>query len=81
LTAINAQQPAELFEQLRTGLPMQETRDYVVKVTGHRKEFVTAPAGTLAATPIATPAATPAVKPAPAAARSSAPGPTPIAGH
>jgi len=28
---------------LRTGLPMQETRDYVVKVTGYRKEFVAAP--------------------------------------
>jgi membrane-bound lytic murein transglycosylase C len=74
-TAINAQQPAELFEHLRTGLPMQETRDYVVKVTGHRKEFVTAPAGA--------PAATPVVAPARAAARSStpAPGPATIAGH
>jgi membrane-bound lytic murein transglycosylase C len=83
-TAINAQQPAELFEHLRTGLPMQETRDYVVKVTGHRKEFVTAPAEAPATTPIATPAATPAVKPAAAAAaRSSAPAPAPvpIAGH
>jgi len=43
---INAEQPAELFERLRTGLPMQETRDYVVKVTGHRKEFVTGAAAT-----------------------------------
>ena len=43
LSAINSEQPAELFERLRTGLPMQETRDYVVKVTGYRKEFVAAP--------------------------------------
>ncbi|MEJ0006591.1 MAG: hypothetical protein WDM77_09600 [Steroidobacteraceae bacterium] len=43
-TAINSEQPAQLFEHLRTGLPMQETRDYVVKVTGHRKDFVTVPA-------------------------------------
>jgi len=44
LTDINAEAPAQLFERLRTGLPMQETRDYVVKVTGYRKEFVAAPA-------------------------------------
>jgi membrane-bound lytic murein transglycosylase C len=76
-TAINAQQPAELFEHLRTGLPMQETRDYVVKVTGYRKEFVTAPAAT------ATPAATAVAAPAPTTARSSAPAPAPapVAGH
>jgi membrane-bound lytic murein transglycosylase C len=80
-TAINAQQPAELFEHLRTGLPMQETRDYVVKVTGHRKEFVTAPTGAAAATPAATPAPTPVVTPAATAARTSAAAPTPIAGH
>ena len=47
-SAINGEQPAELFERLRTGLPMQETRDYVVKVTGHRKEFVTAPGASAA---------------------------------
>jgi membrane-bound lytic murein transglycosylase C len=46
---INGEQPAVLFERLRTGLPMQETRDYVVKVTGHRKEFLSAPAGAPAA--------------------------------
>jgi membrane-bound lytic murein transglycosylase C len=51
---INAEQPAELFDRLRTGLPMQETRDYVVKVTGYRKEFVSIPAATPAhATPVA----------------------------
>lgn len=63
-TAINAEQPAQLFEQLRTGLPMQETRDYVVKVTGHRKEFVAEPA----AAPAATPAPGPVSKPTPAVA-------------
>jgi len=75
VTAINAQQPAELFEHLRTGLPMQETRDYVVKVTGYRKEFVTAP--------VAAPAATPVLAPPPAAARASTPAPVPaaITGH
>ncbi|HTV80554.1 MAG TPA: murein transglycosylase domain-containing protein [Steroidobacteraceae bacterium] len=70
LTAINAEPPPQLFEQLRTGLPMQETRDYVVKVTGYRKEFVTAPA-----TPAA-PAAAPAVSPAATHPASAA-----IAGH
>jgi membrane-bound lytic murein transglycosylase C len=60
-TAINDEPPAALFEHLRTGLPMQETRDYVVKVTGYRKEFVAAPVAPAA------PAATPvAVKPPPA---------------
>lgn len=67
--AINSQQPAELFEHLHTGLPMQETRDYVVKVTGYRKEFVTPPAA-LAPAPAA---------PAPAAA--SAPAPAKVTGH
>jgi membrane-bound lytic murein transglycosylase C len=57
--AINSEQPAELFEHLRTGLPMQETRDYVVKVTGHRKEFVPAPVA-----PAAPGSAPTAVKPA-----------------
>jgi membrane-bound lytic murein transglycosylase C len=65
-TAINSEPPAELFEHLRTGLPMQETRDYVVKVTGHRKEFVSAPGAPLAPTsaPNSAPAgAKPATKP------------------
>jgi membrane-bound lytic murein transglycosylase C len=61
-SSINAEQPAQLFEHLRTGLPMQETRDYVVKVTGYRKDFVTAAAP--AATPSATPAAAPSAAPA-----------------
>jgi membrane-bound lytic murein transglycosylase C len=53
---INAEMPAQLFERLRTGLPMQETRDYVVKVTGFRKEFVTASA------PAVNPSSAPPVK-------------------
>jgi membrane-bound lytic murein transglycosylase C len=61
LSSINAEQPAQLFERLRTGLPMQETRDYVVKVTGFRKEFVTAAAP--AATPSSVPAALPSSAP------------------
>jgi membrane-bound lytic murein transglycosylase C len=61
-TAINSEQPAELFERLRTGLPMQETRDYVVRVTGYRKDFVTAPVAP--AVPASAPAAVkPATKP------------------
>ena len=75
LTAINGQQPAELFEHLRTGLPMQETRDYVVKVTGYRKDFVTAPA----AAPAATAAPQVTAAPAPVAVRS--PTRAPVAGH
>jgi membrane-bound lytic murein transglycosylase C len=60
LDEINAEQPAQLYERLRVGLPMQETRDYVVKVTGHRKEFM---AG---AAPAAAPTAAPSSAPAPA---------------
>jgi membrane-bound lytic murein transglycosylase C len=60
-SAINAEPPAQLFDRLRTGLPMQETRDYVVKVTGFRKEFVTG------AVPAATPSSAPAAAPSSAA--------------
>ncbi|MGC1458253.1 MAG: murein transglycosylase domain-containing protein [Steroidobacteraceae bacterium] len=59
-SSINAEPPAQLFERLRTGLPMQETRDYVVKVTGYRKDFVTA--AVPAATPSSAPSATPPVR-------------------
>ena len=68
---INSLPPAALFEKLRTDLPSQETRDYVVKVTGYRKEFVTG-AGNApgAATPaMATPAAPGAAPPVTAAAQ------------
>jgi len=46
---INGLPPAALFDKLRTGLPSEETRQYVVKVTGYRKQFM--PSG---ATPAAT---------------------------
>jgi len=76
LEAINGEQPAELFEHLHKDLPMQETRDYLVKVTNHRREFVTAPG---AATPtVATPTSAPAPSAAPAAPASR---PAPITGH
>jgi Membrane-bound lytic murein transglycosylase C, N-terminal domain len=44
LTDINGLPPAAIFDKLRTDLPSEETRQYVVKVTGYRKQFVNAPA-------------------------------------
>jgi membrane-bound lytic murein transglycosylase C len=38
---INSLDPPILFANLRTNLPLDETRQYVVKVTGYRKQFVT----------------------------------------
>jgi membrane-bound lytic murein transglycosylase C len=63
-STINAEPPPQLFERLRTGLPMQETRDYVVKVTGYRKEFVAGavPPAAPASLPSSAPSATPPVK-------------------
>ena len=48
LNGINRLEPPALYERLRTGLASEETRQYVVKVTGFRKQFVNvaAPAGT-----------------------------------
>lgn len=40
LSSINQIEPAVLFERLRSDLPYEETRQYVVKVTGYRKLFV-----------------------------------------
>ena len=70
LTDINGMAPAVLFDRLRSDLPSEETRQYVVKVTGYRKQFVGAPgAGTPAmngpkpggsGAPTAPPAAAPA---------------------
>ena len=37
---INGLQPAALYDRLRTALPYQETRDYLAKVVGFRKQFV-----------------------------------------
>ena len=41
LQQINGLQPSALYERLRSGLPYQETRDYLAKVVGFRKQFVT----------------------------------------
>ena len=40
LNAINGLEPAVLYDRLRTGLPSEETRQYVVKVSGFRKQFI-----------------------------------------
>ena len=40
LKMINDLQPAALFDRLRTSLPWEETRQYVVKVTKSRKQYV-----------------------------------------
>jgi membrane-bound lytic murein transglycosylase C len=45
---INAMDSQALYERLRTGLPFEETRLYVVKVTGYRKQFASLPAPTTA---------------------------------
>lgn len=37
--------PASLFERLRTRLPSDETRIYMVRATDYRREFVGAPTG------------------------------------
>lgn len=37
---INSLQPAALYDRLRSSLPYQETRDYLAKVVGFRKQFV-----------------------------------------
>lgn len=49
LDTINHLEPPALFEQLRTGLPSEETRQYVVKVSGYRKQFVMSQAAAAAA--------------------------------
>jgi membrane-bound lytic murein transglycosylase C len=36
---INGLEPPALYARLRTGLPFEETRQYVVKVSGYRKQF------------------------------------------
>jgi membrane-bound lytic murein transglycosylase C len=44
LNDINQLEPQALFDRLRTNLPYEETRQYVVKVAEYRKQFVGAPA-------------------------------------
>jgi membrane-bound lytic murein transglycosylase C len=41
LVTINSLGPPELYERLRTHLPSAETRQYLVKVTDYRRDFVT----------------------------------------
>jgi len=40
VNAINRSSPAAVYKKLRTGLPYQETRDYLKKVVDFRKQFV-----------------------------------------
>ena len=39
---INRLEPSAVYERLRAGLPYAETRDYLVKVVGFRRQFITA---------------------------------------
>jgi membrane-bound lytic murein transglycosylase C len=43
LDSINQLDSAALYDKLRTGLPMEETRVYVVRVSGYRKQFALLP--------------------------------------
>lgn len=40
VNAINSLEPSGVYEKLRTGLPFDETRQYLVRVTGFRKQFL-----------------------------------------
>jgi len=44
---INGLDAPAVFERLRTDLPFEETRSYVVKVTGYRRQFVSPAAPTI----------------------------------
>jgi membrane-bound lytic murein transglycosylase C len=50
LTAINGLDSSALYDRLRTNLPYEETRVYVVKVTGYRKQFAAAASAPVATT-------------------------------
>lgn len=41
---INSLEPPVVYDRLRSNLPDQETPDYLVKVVGFRKQFVSLPA-------------------------------------
>ncbi len=41
VNSINGMEPPGVYEKLRTSLPYEETRQYLVRVTGHRKQFLT----------------------------------------
>jgi membrane-bound lytic murein transglycosylase C len=40
---INSMQPAGVYEKLRSGLPYEETREYLYKVVNSRKKFISRP--------------------------------------
>ena len=40
VNTINRSGPAAVYKKLRTGLPYQETRDYLKKVVDYRRQFV-----------------------------------------
>jgi membrane-bound lytic murein transglycosylase C len=41
VNAINSMEPPGVYDRLRTHLPYAETRDYLVKVVGYRRQFLT----------------------------------------
>ena len=43
INAINGLEPPAVYERLRQQLPYEETRHYLVKVTGYRRQFIAAP--------------------------------------
>lgn len=43
INQINSLQPPAVYDRLRANLPYQETRDYLTKVVGFRKQFISAP--------------------------------------
>ena len=43
INQINSLQPPAVYDRLRAHLPYQETRDYLAKVVGFRKQFVVLP--------------------------------------
>lgn len=45
INQINGLEPPAVYDRLRTNLPYQETRDYLVKVVGFRKQFVSSADG------------------------------------
>jgi membrane-bound lytic murein transglycosylase C len=64
LDTINHLDSTALYDKLRTGLPVEETRVYIVRVSGYRKQLAMLPpvdaaatAGTAAATGVKAPAA------------------------
>ena len=40
VNSINRKSPSEVYAKLRSGLPYEETRNYLEKVVGYRKEFI-----------------------------------------